>query len=171
MLFRSTTQGGNYWTLITPEIWKGLYAVLQQWPWDTSRWASASCFAASCRRPGWRNARRWWQARADIRAAATRRLRAALLCLSLSRSRPPEQAKKQTDGPQTRANTRLLALNAQEGSREQRESGRKVRRERRLPEGHAQEDTAGNLANTGGTGKKNPNRIRVGISHYGAGVY
>lgn len=21
-----TTQGGNYWTLITPEIWKGLYA-------------------------------------------------------------------------------------------------------------------------------------------------
>ena len=58
-----TTQGGNYWTLITPEIWKGLYAVLQQWPWDTSRWASASCFAASCRRPGWRNVRPWWQAR------------------------------------------------------------------------------------------------------------
>ncbi|MBB5019621.1 hypothetical protein HNQ59_002923 [Chitinivorax tropicus] len=27
----------------------------------------------------------------------------------------------QTDGPQTRANTRLRALNAQEGSREQRE--------------------------------------------------
>ena len=43
------------------------------------------------------------------------------MCLSLSRSRAPEQAKKQTDGPQTRANTRLQALNAQEGSREQRE--------------------------------------------------
>ena len=43
------------------------------------------------------------------------------MCLSLSRSRPLEQAKKQTDGPQTRANTRLQALNAQEGSREQRE--------------------------------------------------
>ena len=40
---------------------------------------------------------------------------------SLSRSRPLEQAKKQTDGPQTRANTRLRALNAQEGNREQRE--------------------------------------------------
>ena len=36
---------------------------LQPWPWDTSRWASASCFAASCRRPGWRNVRPWWQAR------------------------------------------------------------------------------------------------------------
>jgi hypothetical protein len=24
-----TTQGGNYWTLITPEIWKVLHAVLQ----------------------------------------------------------------------------------------------------------------------------------------------
>lgn len=38
-----------------------------------------------------------------------------------SRSRPLEQAKKQTDGPQTRANKRLRALNAQEGRREQRE--------------------------------------------------
>ena len=65
--------------------------------------------------------RRWWQARADIRAAPTRRRKAVFLRLSLSRSRPPEQAKKQTDGPQTRANTRLRALNAQEGSREQRE--------------------------------------------------
>jgi hypothetical protein len=26
-----TTQGGNYWTLITPEIWKVLHAVLQVW--------------------------------------------------------------------------------------------------------------------------------------------
>jgi hypothetical protein len=33
----------------------------------------------------------------------------------------PEQAKKQTNSPQTRANTRFRALNAQEGSREQRE--------------------------------------------------
>ncbi|SCC93454.1 hypothetical protein THIX_30682 [Thiomonas sp. X19] len=47
--------------------------------------------------------------------------------LSLSRSRAPEQAKKQTDGPQTRANTRLLALNAQEGSREQRKENPSVR--------------------------------------------
>ena len=60
----------------------------------------------------------WW---AGIRAAPTRRRQAVFLCLSLSRSRPPEQAKKQTDGPQTRANARLPALNAQEGSREQRE--------------------------------------------------
>ena len=65
--------------------------------------------------------RRWWQAGADIRAAPTRRRKAVLLRHSLSRSRPLEQAKKQTDGPQTRANTRLRALNAQEGSREQRE--------------------------------------------------
>lgn len=43
------------------------------------------------------------------------------MCFSLSRSRPPEQAKMQTDGPQTRTNTRLRALNTQEGSREQRE--------------------------------------------------
>ncbi len=64
---------------------------------------------------------RWWQARADIRAAPTRRRKAAFLCLSLSRSRAPEHAKKQTDGPQTRANTRLRTLNAQEGNREQRE--------------------------------------------------
>ena len=42
-------------------------------------------------------------------------------CLSLSRSRAPEQAKKQTDDPQTPANTRLRTLNAQEGRREQRE--------------------------------------------------
>src|SRR5690606_17193740 len=81
----------------------------------------ASCYAASCRRPGWRNVRHWWQARADVRAAATGRLRAVFLCLSLPRSRPPEQAKKQTDAMQTRANPRLRALNAQEGSREQRE--------------------------------------------------
>ncbi len=26
-----TTQGGNYWTLITPEIWKVLHAVLHKW--------------------------------------------------------------------------------------------------------------------------------------------
>ena len=61
------------------------------------------------------------QARADVRAAPTRRRKAVFLCLSPSRSRPLEQAKKQTDGTQTRANTRLLALNAQEGRREQRE--------------------------------------------------
>jgi hypothetical protein len=61
------------------------------------------------------------------RPAAARRF----LRHSLSRSRPLEQAKKQTDGPQTRANTRLRALNAQE-------------------------DKAGNRANIGGTGKKNP---------------
>ena len=33
--------------------------------------------------------------------------------------------------------------------------------------GRAQEAEARNRVNTGGTGKKNPNRIRVGISHYG----
>lgn len=49
------------------------------------------------------------------------RRKAVFLRHSPSRSRPLEQAKKQTDGPQTRANTRLRALNAQEGSREQRE--------------------------------------------------
>ena len=27
-----TTQGGNFWTLITPEIWKVLHAVLQHEP-------------------------------------------------------------------------------------------------------------------------------------------
>ena len=43
------------------------------------------------------------------------------MCLSLSRSRAPEQAKMQTDALQTRANPRLRALNAQEDSREQRE--------------------------------------------------
>jgi hypothetical protein len=65
--------------------------------------------------------RRWWQAGADIRAAPTRRRKAVFLRHSLFQSRPLEQAKKQTDGPQTRANPRLRALNAQEGSREQRE--------------------------------------------------
>ena len=49
------------------------------------------------------------------------------LCLSLSRSRAPEQAKMQTDGSQTRADTRLRALNAQEGSREQREKNAGMR--------------------------------------------
>ncbi|MEF8729543.1 MAG: hypothetical protein V5B34_15255 [Accumulibacter sp.] len=54
--------------------------------------------------------------------AAARRL---FLCLSLVRSRSPEQAKKQTDSLQTRMNTGLQLLNVQEGSREQREkSGR-----------------------------------------------
>ena len=77
-------------------------------------------------------------------------------CFSLSRSRAPEQAKKQTDEPQTRANTRLQALNAQEGSREQKEKRPKVRRERQLPEVRAQEAKAGNRTNTGGTGKKIP---------------
>lgn len=70
------------------------------------------------------------QARADFRAAATRRHKAVFLCLSLSRSRAPEQAKKQTDGPQTRANTRLQALNAQEGSRKQREKNGGMRAEK-----------------------------------------
>ena len=59
--------------------------------------------------------RRWGYARADIRSTPKRRRKAAFLCLSLSRLRAPEQAKKQTDDPQTRANTRLRALNAQEG--------------------------------------------------------
>ena len=31
-----TTQGGNFWTLITPEIWKVLHAVLQCWAIDVS---------------------------------------------------------------------------------------------------------------------------------------
>lgn len=31
-----TTQGGNFWTLITPEIWKVLHAVLQTWAIDTA---------------------------------------------------------------------------------------------------------------------------------------
>ena len=53
--------------------------------------------------------------------------------------------------------------------RTEREKRRNARLERRLPEGCAQEARAGNRANTGGTGKKNPNRIRVGISHYGGG--
>ena len=39
------------------------------------------------------------------RTAPTRRLRAVFLCLSLSQSRAPEQAKKQTYDPKTRANT------------------------------------------------------------------
>jgi hypothetical protein len=90
-------------------------------PLDALMWASASCCAADCRRRGWPNVRRWWQAGADIRAAPTRRRKAVFLHHSLSRSRPLEQAKKQTDGPQTRVNPRLRALNAQEGSREQRE--------------------------------------------------
>ena len=47
--------------------------------------------------------------------------------LSLCGSLPLEQAKKQTDGAQTRANTRLLVLNAQEGSREQREKNARMR--------------------------------------------
>ncbi|EGO82897.1 hypothetical protein XFEB_00229 [Xylella fastidiosa EB92.1] len=34
---------------------------------------------------------------------------------------------------------------------------------------YSKEVRAVNRANTGGTGKKNPNRIRVGISHYGGG--
>ena len=68
----------------------------------------------------------WRQARTDLRATPTRRLRAVFLCLSLSRSRPPEQAKKQTNRPQTRANAGLRALNVQEGRREkQRQRGRK----------------------------------------------
>ncbi len=62
----------------------------------------------------------------------------------------------------------VQALNAQGGSREQRgkdggmcarngDFGREVLKRQ------------GYHANTGGTGKKNPNRIRVGISHYGGG--
>ena len=58
---------------------------------------------------------------AGIRAAPTRRRKAVFLRHSQSRSRPLEQAKKQTDGPQTSVNPRLRALNAQEGNREQRE--------------------------------------------------
>lgn len=47
--------------------------------------------------------------------------KAGLLCFSLSRSRAPEQAKKQTGGPKASANARLRALYAQEGNSEQRE--------------------------------------------------
>ena len=139
-------------------------------PADKLALASASCCAAGCRRAGWRNVRRWWQARADIRAAPPRRRKAVFLRLSPSRSRPLEQAKKQTDGPQTRANTRLQALNAQEGDREQREKNGGMRAWngdfRRCV---LKRQGPGNRANTGGTAKKNPNRIRVGISHYGGG--
>ncbi len=31
-----TTQGGNYWTLFTPGIWKLLHAVLQHWGIETT---------------------------------------------------------------------------------------------------------------------------------------
>ena len=48
-----------------------------------------------------------------------------------------------------------------------RENGPKVRRKRRIGVGRAQEARAGNRANTGGTGKKNPNRIGVGILSIG----
>jgi hypothetical protein len=52
------------------------------------------------------------------RHAAARRL---FLCLSLVRSRSPEQAKKQTDSLQTRMNTGPQLWNVPEVSREQRE--------------------------------------------------
>lgn len=118
---------------------------------------TASCCAAGCRRPGWRNVRRWWQAGADIRAALTRRRKAVFLCLSLSRSRRLEQAKKQTDGPQTRANTRLRVLNAQEGSREQREKNGGIRAwNGDFRRSVLKRQGPGNRANTGGTGKKIP---------------
>lgn len=81
-----------------------------------------------------------------------------------------EQAKKSADGPKICANTRLQALNAQGGSRDQSgkdggmcarngDFGREVlkRGKGRKPRQHR------------GNGQKNPNRIRVGISHYGGG--
>ena len=51
--------------------------------------------------------------------------------------------------------------------RTEREKRRNARLEWQLRDARAQEAKAENRANTGGTGKKNPNRIRVGISHYG----
>jgi hypothetical protein len=70
----------------------------------------------------------------------------------------PEQAKKQTNSPQTRANTRFRALNAQEGSREQREKNGGMRAWNGDIRRRAQEAKAENRANTGVSGKKNPNR-------------
>ena len=40
-----TTQGGNFWTLITPEIWKVLHAVLQGRREDSKKWLTE---AAKC---------------------------------------------------------------------------------------------------------------------------
>ena len=40
---QSTTQGGNYWTLITPEIWKVLHAVSERKPLFYMNRSSKTC--------------------------------------------------------------------------------------------------------------------------------
>ena len=62
---------------------------------DTLRWASASCCAASCRRPGWRNVRRWWQARNDCQVAPSCRRRAVFCAFRcLGRALPTKRRSK-----------------------------------------------------------------------------
>ena len=85
--------------------------------------------------------------------------------VSVAPARASEEANRRPANPRQRTTSGLECSRGQQ--RTEREKRRKARLERRLPEGRAQEDKAGNRANTGGTGKKNPNRIRVGISHYG----
>ena len=44
-----TTQGGNFWTLITPETWKVLHAVLQQAELERARQASVDTMLGQLR--------------------------------------------------------------------------------------------------------------------------
>jgi hypothetical protein len=85
--------------------------------------------------------------------------------VSVACSRASEEANQWPANPRQHTTSGLECSRGQQ--RTEREKRRKVRRERQLREVRAQEAKAGNRTNTGGTGKKNPNRIRVGISHYG----
>jgi hypothetical protein len=119
----------------------------------------------------WLNVRHWWQARADIRAAPTRRRKAvffAPFAVSVARARAIEEANPSPVNPRQLTTLGLECSRGQQ--RTERERLREARMERRLPQERAQDAKARNRANTGGTGKKNPNRIRVGISHYGGGA-
>ena len=89
----------------------------------------------------------------------------APFAVSVAPARASEEANRWPANPRQHTTSGLECSRGQQ--RTEREKRRNARLERRLPVGHAQEDKAGNRANTGGTGKKNPNRIRVGISHYG----
>lgn len=74
--------------------------------------------------------------------------------VSVAPARASEEANRWPENPRQHTTSGLECSSGQQ--RTEGENGRKVRREQRLPEGHAQGETVGNRANTGRTGKKIP---------------
>ena len=139
-------------------------------------------------RPGWRSSQSGWHGRDDPRTQpkehlahdrcgqaardkASSRMRITVFIFQISTERAPWASAKQsptcTHRPETRMNARdrLLIVN-----RSAENGERKWAASRPSAASSGRPWSTGKALFPSGTGKKNPNRMRVGISHYGGGA-